>query len=130
MVPVQATADPGVRLNVSDVQAALRADGLDGWLLYDFRGLNGIAADITAVNRQRGHLATRRWYYLIPSTGEPRKLVHAIEKSSLAHLPGTTTIYAGRDQLEAGLRSVMGGIRRVAMEYSAECAIPYVSRVD
>src|ERR1700704_2163821 len=123
-------ADPTVRLNISDVQAALKADGLEGWLLYDFRGINPIAGDITAVARQAGHLATRRWYYLIPAAGEPRGLVHKIEKSSLAHLPGSTTQYAGRDQLEAGLRALLAGIRRVAMEYSPGCAIPYVSRID
>jgi Xaa-Pro dipeptidase len=117
-------------LDIGAVQAALRADGLDGWLLYDFRGLNPIAADVTAVGQQGGHLATRRWYYLIPAAGEPRGLVHKIEKSSLAHLPGSTTQYAGRDQLEAGLRTLLTGIRRVAMEYSPGCAIPYVSRID
>src|SRR5437763_13930503 len=117
-------------LDIRDVQAALAADGIDGWLLYDFRGINPIAADVTAVGRQGGHLATRRWSYLIPETGEPRGLVHAIEKNSLAHLPGTTTRYAGRDQLEAGLRALLSGVRRVAMEYSPLCAIPYVARVD
>jgi Xaa-Pro aminopeptidase len=123
-------ADPTVRLNVSDVQKALKADGLDGWLLYDFRGINPIAADVTAVTRQSGHLATRRWYYLIPASGEPRGLVHAIEKNSLAHLPGTTERYAGRDELETGLKRLLQGVRTVAMEYSAGCAIPYVARVD
>jgi Xaa-Pro dipeptidase len=117
-------------LDIKDVQTALKADGLDGWLLYDFRGINAIAADVTGVSRQTGHLATRRWYYLIPATGEPRGLVHAIEKDSLSHLPGSTTRYAGRDQLEAGLRQLLSGVRRVAMEYSPLCAIPYVSRVD
>ena len=126
MSPSQAAAG----LDISAVQAALQADGLDGWLLYDFRGLNPIAADVTAVGKQGGHLATRRWYYLIPATGEPRGLVHKIEKNSLAHLPGSTKQYAGRDQLEAGLRALLTGIRRVAMEYSPACAIPYVSRVD
>jgi len=125
-----AAADPGVRLSISDVQAALKADGLDGWLLYDFRGINPIAADVTAVGKQGGHLATRRWYYLIPATGEPRGLVHAIEKDSLAHLPGATDRYAGRDQLEAGLKRLLKGVRKVAMEYSAGCAIPYIARVD
>src|SRR5471030_2253102 len=126
MSPSQAAAG----LDVAAIQAALKADGLDGWLLYDFRGLNPIAADVTAVGKQGGHLATRRWYYLIPATGEPRGLVHKIEKNSLAHLPGSTKQYAGRDQLEAGLRTLLTGIRRVAMEYSPGCAIPYVSRVD
>src|SRR6266849_6230626 len=126
MSPSQAT----VGLDIGAVQAALRADGIDAWLLYDFRGLNPLAADVTGVNRQGGHLATRRWYYLIPTTGEPRGLVHAIEKNSLAHLPGTTTRYAGRDQLEAGLRTLLAGLTRIAMEYSPRCAIPYVSRID
>jgi Xaa-Pro dipeptidase len=128
MAGLQAAADPG--LNISDVQSALRAEALDAWLLYDFRGINPIAADVVAVNRQGGHLATRRWFYLVPATGEPRKLVHAIEKDSLAHLPGSTARYAGREQLEAGLRTLLEGVRRVAMEYSPLCAIPYVSRVD
>ena len=127
---MQAAADPAVTLNIADVQAALAADGVDAWLLYDFRGLNPIASDVTGVLRQGGHLATRRWYYLIPAKGEPRGLVHAIEKNTLAHLPGTTDRYAGRDQLEAGLRRLLAGVRRVAMEYSPGCAIPYVSRVD
>ena len=60
----------GTSLDISAVQAALKTDGLDGWLLYDFRGINPLAADVTAVNRQGGHLATRRWYYLIPAIGE------------------------------------------------------------
>lgn len=127
---LEVVSDATTALDVPAVQAALRADGLDGWLLYDFRGLNSIAADLTAVNRQSGHLATRRWYYLIPATGEPRGLVHAIERNSLAHLPGATDRYAGRDQLEAGLRRLLQGLGRVAMEYSPNCAIPYVSRVD
>ena len=80
--------------------------------------------------RQGGHLATRRWYYLIPATGEPRGLVHAIEKNSLRICRERPKRYAGRDQLEAGLRTLLTGIRRVAMEYSPGCAIPYVSRVD
>jgi Xaa-Pro dipeptidase len=119
-----------VPIDVAAVQSALAADGIDGWLLYDFRGLNPIAADVTAVARQGGHLATRRWYYLIPATGEPRGLVHAIERDSLAHLPGKTERYAGREQLDAGVRRLVSGLRRVAMEYSPNCAIPYIARVD
>ena len=85
---------------------------------------------MTAVRRQGGHLATRRWYYLVPASGEPRGLVHAIERNTLAHLPGATERYAGRDELEAGLKRLVTGVRRVAMEYSPKCAIPYVARVD
>jgi Xaa-Pro aminopeptidase len=123
---LQATA----ALDVAAIQAALRADGFDAWLLYDFHGANPIAADVTSLNRQGGHLATRRWYYLIPATGEPRGLVHAIERHVLAHLPGAVAQYAGREQLERGLRELVRGVHRVAMEYSPNGAIPYLGRVD
>jgi Xaa-Pro aminopeptidase len=123
-------AAPSHSLDFDAVRAALRADGLDGWLLYDFHGINPIASDLIGVGRRGGHLATRRWYYLIPASGEPRGLVHAIEPDSLAHLPGGTTRYAGRGQLITGLQDLLSGVRRVAMEYSPRCAIPYVARVD
>jgi Xaa-Pro aminopeptidase len=116
-------------LDVDAIQRALRADGLDGWLLYDFHGSNPIAARMAGLGGG-GHMTTRRWYYLIPAHGQPRGLVHAIERHNLDHLPGPKAIYAGRDQLGAGLTQLLSGIRRVAMEYSPECAIPYLSRVD
>jgi Xaa-Pro aminopeptidase len=128
MSPTQAAAAPAI--DIAGIQAALAADGIDGWLLYDFRGLNPIAAGVARVNEQGGHLATRRWYYLIPASGEPRGLVHAIEKDCLAHLPGGTERYSGREQLESGLKRLLTGVPRVAMEYSPRCAIPYVARVD
>jgi Xaa-Pro dipeptidase len=117
-------------VNVEAVQQALRDDGLDAWLLYDFRGLNPIAARMAGLDRATGHLATRRWFYLIPATGAPLALVHAIERHNLSHLPGTSVVYAGREQLEAGLARLTAGLSRVAMEYSPGNGIPYVSRVD
>ena len=116
-------------MNVAAVQDALKAQGLDGWLLYDFQGSNPVAYRMAGMGAA-GHLATRRWFYLIPATGEPRALVYAIERYNLDHLPGTKTVYAGREQLTTGLAAVMSGLKRVAMEYSPNCAIPYVSRVD
>jgi Xaa-Pro aminopeptidase len=56
--------------------------------------------------------------------------VHAIERHNLDGLPGEKRAYAGREQLASGLRDLLGGIKRVAMEYSPGNAIPYVSRVD
>ena len=116
-------------LDVSAVQEALREDNLDGWLLYDFHGSNPIARRVTGLNTG-AKLTTRRWYYLIPSSGEPRALVHTIERDRLNHLPGDKMEYAGHDRLKSGLRSLVNGCASVAMEFSPECAIPYVSRVD
>lgn len=116
-------------LDVAGIQATLRADGLDGWLLYDFHGSNPIAARLAGLT-DGTHMTTRRWFYLIPASGSPRALVHAIERHNLDALPGDKTVYSERTQLEAGLDRLLNGVRRLAMEYSPMCAIPYLSRVD
>ena len=117
-------------IDVRAVQQALRDQGLDGWLWYDFQGANPIAQRLAGIGSDGGHLASRRWFYLIPASGEPRGLVHKIERHNLDRLPGTKTPYAGRVELEAGLKQLLSGAHRVAMEYSPQGAIPYVSRVD
>jgi Xaa-Pro aminopeptidase len=116
-------------LDVDAIQATLKSEGLDGWLLYDFHGSNPIASRLAGLTGG-GHMTTRRWYYLVPASGEPRGLVHAIERHNLDALPGEKAVYAGREQLDAGLTGLLGGLRRVAMEYSPNGAIPYLSRVD
>lgn len=116
-------------LDVPAIQDALQREGVDGWLLYDFRGLNPIAAHLTGIDAAR-KMATRRWFYLVPARGEPRGLVHAIERHTLDQLPGAKRTYAGRAELERELQALLAPTRRVAMEYSPRCAIPYVSRVD
>jgi Xaa-Pro dipeptidase len=116
-------------LDVAAIQEALRHDRLDGWLLYDFHGSNPIATHLAGLDGG-GHMTTRRWYYLIPAEGAPRGLVHAIERHNLDALPGHKAAYAGRQELETGLTQLLSGLRCVAMEYSPDCAIPYLSRVD
>ena len=116
-------------LDIGAIQASLRAAGLDGWLLYDFHGSNPIAQSLAGLN-DAPKMTTRRWYYFIPVSGEPQGLVHAIERHNLDGLPGTMQPYAGRRSLDEGLDRLLSGAKRVAMEYSAGCAIPYLSRVD
>ena len=116
-------------LSIPAVQSALKEEGLDGWLLYDFHGSNPIARRLAGLDGA-GKMTTRRWYYVIPAQGEPKKLVHAIEPYNLDHLPGSKTIYSQRQSLATGLQNVLGGLKRVAMEYSPGNAIPYISRVD
>ena len=114
---------------LQEVQKALSEDGLDGWLLYDFHGTNPIARTVVGLNGG-GKMTTRRWFYLIPAAGTPRALVHAIEPHTLEHLPGDTAKYAGREALASGLDGLLSGVKRVAMEYSPDNAIPYIARVD
>ena len=110
------------------VQTAIREATLDGWLLYDFRGSNPLAGRVLGFP-EGGH-RTRRWFYFVPAKGEPAKLVHRIESGALDHLPGPKTVYLRWQDLEANVRRLVGGAKRVAMEYSPRNANPYVSRVD
>jgi Xaa-Pro dipeptidase len=118
-----------MHLDIPAIQHALGDEGLDGWLLYDFHGSNPIASAVVGLAGS-GKMTTRRWYYLVPRKGAPRALVHAIERHNLSHLPGEPIVYAGRESLDRGLDRLLNGVRRVAMEYSPDCAIPYLSRVD
>jgi Xaa-Pro aminopeptidase len=114
--------------DLGSVQAALAEAGVDGWLLYDFRGLNVLARRI--INLPDDAMLSRRWFYLVPTRGEPRKLVHHIEPHSLDALPGTAKRYLRWQELEAGVCDLVAGCRRVAMEYVPRNANPYMSRVD
>jgi Xaa-Pro aminopeptidase len=118
-----------VALDVTAVQETLRSERLDGWLLYDFHGSNPIAATLAGLANGT-HMTTRRWFYLIPAAGEPRGLVHAIERHNLDGLPGPKGVYTTREQLDAALTQLLRGLTRIAMEYSPDCAIPYLSRID
>ncbi|HEY1191824.1 MAG TPA: M24 family metallopeptidase [Gemmata sp.] len=114
--------------DLSAVQAAIRTAGVSGWLLYDFRGLNVLAQRVAGVAEKK---LSRRWFYFVPATGEPKKLVHAIEPAALDHLPGTNkTVYRKWQELESGVAALVAGAKTVAMEYSPRNANPYIGRVD
>jgi Xaa-Pro aminopeptidase len=113
---------------VSAIQSALQQAGVDGWLFADFRGSDPLAYRILKLNH--ASMLSRRWYYYLPATGEPCKLVHRIESHSLDLLPGQPLQYASWRELQVQLKTVLGDHRRVAMQYSPHNAIPYVSRVD
>lgn len=109
------------------IQAALIDEGIDAWLFVDFRGSDPIAAGVLGVAPQ---IATRRWFYCVPASGEPVGLVSAVEPDVLRGLPGRVSFYRTWQQLHAGVADLIAGTRRVAMQYSPRNDIPYVSRVD
>jgi Xaa-Pro dipeptidase len=110
------------------VRRALLEANLDGWLLYDFHGIDPIARKVLGLDPEKP--GTRRWFYLIPAAGEPSKLVHAIETAALDALPGPKTIYLSWQSLQDGLAAMLKGAGRVAMQYSPRAEVPTVSRVD
>jgi len=109
------------------IQAALGEERLDGWLFYDHHFRDAIAYRVL---KARPAMCTRRWYYLIPAAGEPAKLVHRIESGNLDGLPGDRRVYSTWQEQREGLKQMLEGKRRVAMEYSALNDIPYVGLVD
>jgi Xaa-Pro aminopeptidase len=115
-------------MNLEAIQKALAAEGIDGWLFFDHHGRDPLAYRVLGLPGNR--MGTRRWYYLIPASGEPRGLVHSIEASALDGLPGAISKYSSWTAQVEGLRGLLAGQRRVAMQYSPDCAIPYVAMVD
>jgi len=115
-------------MNLEAIQAAIREAGFDGWLFYDHHHRDPIAAHILGLD-EKAHI-TRRWYYLVPAEGDPRKLVHRIEQGRLDSLPGAKGLYSSWQELAAGLEAMLFDARRIAMQYSPNNAIMYVSMVD
>ncbi len=120
-------------MQLEAIQAALRdasSQGapIDGWLFYDHHHRDPIGERILGLDPQ-AHV-TRRWYYFIPTNGEPRKLVHRIEAGRLDALPGTRGTYSSWQELASALDTMLVGTRTIAMQYSPNNAIMYVSMVD
>lgn len=106
-------------------QSELNAQGLAAWLIYDFRGINPVAKRFLNL----GGLLTRRVFLLVPAEGQATLLVHAIELKSLPKLPYRVRSYSSHASLEAALNEMLPKTK-VALEYSPNNDIPYVSHVD
>lgn len=115
-------------MNLDALQAAIGEAGVDGWLFYDHHHRDPIAAHILGLD-EKAHI-TRRWYYFVPASGEPRKLVHRIEQGRLDDLPGSKGLYSSWQELHSGLKAMLAGRRRIAVQYSHNNDIMYVSMVD
>ncbi len=113
-------------MDVKAIQQHLKEAKLDGWLMYDFQGTNPIALSVTGIKG----MSTRRWYCFIPAEGEVQWIIPVIEQHLFANQPGIHYIYQTWKGLWEGLSKILKSRTRIAMEYSPNCAIPYVSRVD
>ncbi len=114
-------------MKISEIQTALTTLNLDAWLLYDFRGINPISQNVAGLT---GANITRRWFCLIPVHGEPRWLIHRIETSNFTDVIGNVSLYTGWQELNEEMKSFLANVQSVAMEYSPNASIPYISRVD
>jgi len=115
-------------MHIEEIQSALREEHLDGWLFFDHHQRDPLAYRILKLNPKA--VASRRWYYFIPAEGDPKGLVHAIEPGVLAGLPGDIRKYSSWPAQLEGVHRLLAGCRKIAMQYSPNCSIPYVSLVD
>jgi Xaa-Pro dipeptidase len=114
-------------MDLDAIQSELRKANLDGWLFYDHHHRDPIAYRVLKVAPT---MCTRRWYYLIPATGEPARLVHRIERGNLDGVPGALHLYSSWAEQREYLRQMLEGRQRIAMQYSRLNDIPYVGLVD
>lgn len=117
----------GILSKLPEIQQFLRREKLDGWLIYDFRGLNAIARELAPPEQ---HHITRRWFYFIPAQGETVLLAHKIEQTNFPPLPGRKEYYAGLQHMTECLRALLPEGLTVAMEYSPMSDVPTVSYID
>jgi Xaa-Pro aminopeptidase len=115
-------------MQLDKIQQELRNQQLDGWLFFDHHLRDPLAYRVLGLSPAA--TPTRRWYYLIPAEGEPRGLEHRIERGMTGGLPGRKIPYSSWTEQVEGLREITSGLHRIAMQYSPNCAIPYVSMVD
>jgi len=115
-------------MELERIQKELDLAGLDGWLFYDFHNRDPIAYRVLGMDF--GKFTSRRWFYFIPRQGQPVRLAHKVESTKLDALPGEKRTYLGWKELHQVLPEVLGGAKRVAMQFSPMAAIPYVSTID
>ncbi|SCA64062.1 hypothetical protein SCG7086_BT_00060 [Chlamydiales bacterium SCGC AG-110-P3] len=115
-------------MDIAAVQEQLQKKRIDGWLLFDFRRCNEPGLRILGVSSTT--LLTRRLVYWVPVQGVPLKIVNRIEPHHLDHLPGETRNYSSWQEYHEAIREAVTGTKRVAMEYSPDNALPYISTVD
>jgi Xaa-Pro dipeptidase len=115
-------------MNLEQIQEALRSEGLDGWLFFDFRKSNPIAYQILSISLDS--FFSRRWFYFVPAFGTPTALVSAVESHVLRSLPGEQRVFRTWQEMRSHLADLLPEGRRIAMEYSPMNAIPTMSRVD
>ena len=113
------------RESLVQMQKAMAESSVDGWLIFDFHGLNPVASVLGLEG-----MGTRRIFAFIPKTGSPVAITHAIEQGPWKTWPSewTKLVYSGWRELEKNLKDVVNG-KTVAMEYSPGDAVPYLDRV-
>jgi Xaa-Pro dipeptidase len=115
-------------MDLPAIQAALRERNIDAWLFYDHHHRDPIAYRVLGL--PSGQMVTRRWFYLIPASSDPVKLVHKIEPGHLDSLPGSKRQYSGWQELFDQIKLLLANHRDIAMQYSPNNLVFTISLVD
>jgi Xaa-Pro dipeptidase len=115
-------------MNLAAIQSALREQKIEAWLFCDHHHRDPIAYRVLGLSEKL--MVTRRWFYLIPANGEPQKLVHKIEAGHLDSLPGKKRTYSAWQELFSSLKDMTAPYHQIAMQYSPNNLVFYVSLVD
>lgn len=113
-------------LDIEAAQAILAVQNLDGWLLTDTAGNNPVARELVGAEGS----PTRQWFYFVPAQGTPTAVVHKSEIGAFERVRGSKIEYSGFRDLRSSLRTLLGGSKRVAMEYAPSSRIASLTRVD
>ncbi len=114
-------------MQFADVQAYMRDQRIDGWLVYDFRGSNAVLPRLLPPGERH---TTRRAFLFIPASGETVILHSPLDDQYFVGLPATCERFGGWQELQSLLRKHLEGRARIAMEYAAGGNLPVVSIVD
>jgi Xaa-Pro dipeptidase len=112
---------------LDDARQFLQATGIAGWLTRDYRYSNPVFE--AALGARVEHLTRPVWLW-IPADGEPQLLAHEVDTGRFPEGSPSITSYGSRDQMVAGLKSLLNGAATIAMEYSPMYELPRVARVD
>ena len=112
---------------LDDARQYLQSSGTDGWLTRDYRYTNPVFE--AALGRRVEHVTRPVWLW-IPADGDPQLLAHEVDTGRFPDDSPEITAYGSRVQMVEGLKSLLNGASRVAMEYSPLYELPRVGRVD
>ncbi|MBU1063874.1 aminopeptidase P family protein, partial [bacterium] len=115
-------------MDLDRIQKAISEKGIEGWLFYDFHHRDAMAYRILGLDFSK--FTTRRWFYYIPAQGDPVRIVSAVETKKLDSLSGQKKVYRSWEELHQIIRETLANAGQIAMQYSPNNNIPYVSVVD
>ena len=104
----------------------MSSNSIDGWLIYDYRYSNPVMEDTI------GHVPnmTRPYWFWIPVNSDPLILSSTVDierfpKTNIAKLS-----WSSRVEMIDVLGETLRHSKTIAMEYSPNCELPRVSRID